>query len=415
MAKPMGGCWSRRWFGHLRAIRVVLTLGVLSGFGIILRAAGLAQPPSDTSNAITCSLEYQESTYTVCNQYVSVLPQSVPFTREPAGGSGKTLRGILTFFGGSSNAVPFLWQRDARKLYLDLNRNRDLTDDPDGVFVSPATTPVNSQTFTNVHLLFRVASNEYPALVDFTFLDGSPLYCYAAGRSFWQGRLSLHGSDWQIGLVPTDWNQPLLFERCQLLLRSWQDRDTAFYVESGSLDTFSFPPKLFVDGHAYHLALTDGKENGTVKPGLRLTEQTVALGELKITGQFIKRLLLPGGPYLVVLDQPAGDVQVPAGTYSQPSVRLEKSGIAAFDNGGLQASSRRIVVNGKTPAILAAGGPLTNSVAVSRHGRDLLMNYQLIGPGGQTYQPANRDYSHPPEFAIYKGEKKIASGKFEFG
>jgi hypothetical protein len=28
---------------------------------------------------------------------------------------------------------------------------------------------------------------------------------------------------------------------------------------------------------------------------------------------------------------------------------------------------------------------------------------------------ANENRSHPPEFAIYKGDKQIASGKFEFG
>jgi hypothetical protein len=26
-----------------------------------------------------------------------------------------------------------------------------------------------------------------------------------------------------------------------------------------------------------------------------------------------------------------------------------------------------------------------------------------------------QDRSHPPEFTIYQGDKKIASGKFEFG
>jgi len=28
---------------------------------------------------------------------------------------------------------------------------------------------------------------------------------------------------------------------------------------------------------------------------------------------------------------------------------------------------------------------------------------------------ANQDRSHPPEFAVFKDNKKIASGKFEFG
>jgi hypothetical protein len=72
-------------------------------------------------------------------------------------------------------------------------------------------------------------------------------------------------------------------------------------------------------------------------------------------------------------------------------------------------------VDGKTPAVLDAGGPLTNSVTASRHGQDLRLDYRLVGAGGETYQLVKQDRSQPPEFAIYRGDKRIASGKFEFG
>jgi hypothetical protein len=73
------------------------------------------------------------------------------------------------------------------------------------------------------------------------------------------------------------------------------------------------------------------------------------------------------------------------------------------------------LVSGQTPATLDIGGPLTNSVAVARHGSDLTLNYQLLGAGGQRYQLASVNRQHPPEFAIFHGGKKIASGDFEFG
>ena len=41
--------------------------------------------------------------------------------------------------------------------------------------------------------------------------------------------------------------------------------------------------------------------------------------------------------------------------------------------------------------------------------------YRLIGAGDETYQLTDQNRSQPPEFAIYKDDKKIASGKFEFG
>ena len=75
----------------------------------------------------------------------------------------------------------------------------------------------------------------------------------------------------------------------------------------------------------------------------------------------------------------------------------------------------RISVSDKAPAVLDAGGPLTNSVTAIREGQDLRLDYKLIGAGGATYQLVKHDTSKPPEFAIYKGDRKIASGKFEFG
>ena len=48
------------------------------------------------------------------------------------------------------------------------------------------------------------------------------------------------------------------------------------------------------------------------------------------------------------------------------------------------------------------------------HGVATTMLYRLTGAGGP-YQMVNEDRSHPPEFTIYQGDKKIGAGKFEFG
>ena len=65
--------------------------------------------------------------------------------------------------------------------------------------------------------------------------------------------------------------------------------------------------------------------------------------------------------------------------------------------------------------MLTAGGPLTNSVTVTRRGNLLVFDYRLLGAGGDTYQLGTTDYSKPPQFAVYQGDQKIASGNFEFG
>ncbi|MGD0743865.1 MAG: hypothetical protein ABSA45_01810 [Verrucomicrobiota bacterium] len=388
--------------------------------GNILRAADVVPSSSTISNTTTVLLEYQETDHAIIDWGVSIALQSAPFNKEPAAASGKIVRGILNFGGGSSNAIPFLWQRGAGKLFLDLNRNRDLTDDPAGVF-SESLGPTRSayyQTFTNVHLIFNTLSGKCPVLADIRFWDyGSQPggNIDIALRSFWQGKVTLQGRDWQVGIVQNVLNESGWFENGRLLLRPWEERNQPFNAYDGSLATVPFSRKLFVDGHACQLDLVAGPQGGEAKPALQFTEQSAALGELKITGKYIQRLVLTGGPYLVILDQPMDTVKVPTGSYNQPEVRIEQNAAEAYRDSNQPQLGARIKVEDKTPVVLNAGGPLTNSVIASRHGQDLRLDYRLIGAGGATYQLVKQDRSRPPEFAVYKSDRKIESGKFEFG
>lgn len=416
MPKRKTGCLSWHWLGNVWVAWLTSALMVVLCSGNILRAADFVLSSSPPQNAILVALEYQETGYAVANWGVSLTTQTVPFKNEPATVTGRTVRGVLNFGGDASNSIAFVWQRDAGKLFLDLNRNRDLTDDSAGVFSARVTRPISYQTFTNIHLPLNTAAGKFQMLADLNFLDyNSRPGCTLAVRSFWQGRVTLQGRDWQVGIVQNVLNQTGSFENSQLLLRSWEKRNLAFSAYGNAPDTFPFTRKLFIDGHACQLDLISSSQNGAARPALQFTEQSVALGELKITGKFIQRLVLGGGTYLVLLDQPSGVVKIPTGGYNQPIVHLEQNGAEAFCNSAQSPAGRRISVDDKTPAVLNAGGPLTNSVIASRHGEDLRLDYRLVGVGGETYQLANQNRSQPPEFAIFKGDKKIASGTFEFG
>ncbi len=416
MAKRKTGSLSRRRLGNVRVTWLMSALLVLPGSGNFLHAEDFVLSSSTTSNTATAPLDYQETDYSVVNWGVSLTTQTVPFKKEPVAASGKIVRGVLNFGADGGNSIPFVWQRDAGRLYLDLNRNRDLTDDPAGVFSTRVFRPASYQTFTNVHLTFDTPSGRCRVLADINLWDyGSRPNCTLAVRSFWQGKVTLQGKDWQAGVVPDGLSRAVSFENGHLLLRPWEKRNLSFNTDDGLLDAFPFTRKLFVGGHAYQVSWLAGSSNGEIKPALQFAEQSVALGELKITGKFIQRLVLPGGPCLVVLDQPAASVRVPNGSYNQPGIQLEQNGAEAFCNSRLSQWGKRFSVDGKTPAVLDVGGPLTNSITASRHGQDLRLDYQLVGAGGETYQLVKQNRSQPPEFAIYQGDKKIASGKFEFG
>jgi hypothetical protein len=112
----------------------------------------------------------------------------------------------------------------------------------------------------------------------------------------------------------------------------------------------------------------------------------------------------------VLLDQPQGTVKLPVGNYSLAEIWLRKgeAEVGSFGAGKLRVDDRR-------PTSLLAGGPLTNSVAVKSQGHNLQLNYKLLGADGREYKCPRTDYKHPPEFAIFQGTNRLASGKFQYG
>ena len=415
MAKQRTGQFPWQCLGNVWMVGLAWTLMAVFCPG---KAMGAAESPSPS--ATSAALEYQETDYSVNTWSVALGSQTKPFKKEPAGLSGKIIRGTLNFGAGSSNSVPFLWARDARKLYLDLNGDGDLFQDASKMFSTDTAASANYQTFKHVRLLLNTIFGYCRVQLTLNFYDYGQAIgptCAIEAHSFWQGKLSLQGRDWQAGIVPSALAQAGLLANGWLLLRPWENRNQPFSATDRNLAAVPLSRKIFVDGHAYQMDWSGEPGKGMVSPLLQFTEQSVALGELNITGQFIGRLVLKGGSYLVVLDQPAGMVKVPTGSYNQVDFLLERNGAVAYllNSGLAQLDRQKISVNDKTSAALNVGGPLTNSITANRHGQDLVMNYQLVGAGGETYQMAALDRSKPPKFAVYSGEKKIASGEFEYG
>jgi hypothetical protein len=424
-------------------------------------SAGTGAPPA---TVITVPLEYQETSYQFLFRSVPVERRLAPFPKEPPQQSGPVVRGVLKFGGNPSNAIPFLWQGGAQKLFVDLNRNQDLTDDPAGVcsaqVMYSATPDYLSQMYTNIHLSFPASSAGAPMLValhfrmDIARRPGQAL-CNATLRSYWQGKVTREGHDWQVGLLQNLSDQPGSFRHGQLLLRPWEERNKRFVgsceVPEDTLavpwnsknwmarasDAFPFSPKVFLEGRACLLDWSAEPRGRADQLALRVTEQPTALGELRINGSFIDRLVLTGGPYVVVLAQPPARVKVPPGRYHPYRVWLKHGkGEAYFDYGVPQSGKanaveeisgaqmpviappppeQAVVVDEQRPGVMAVGGPLTNCVSAAHRGRNLLLSYQLVGSGGRPYRLAGWGGGKPPRFAIGKSGKRIGLGQFEFG
>jgi hypothetical protein len=420
--------------------------------------------PAPSGPVTTVPLEYQETSRPFQFRHVTVERQSVPFPKEPTAAGSNTVRGILKFGDNPGNALPFLWQGDVQKLFLDLNRNRDLTDDTNGMFSAramfSAAPTFFHQAFTNIHLSFPATSGSAPMLVDLqwgmdTIRHPGQALCDVELRSFWQGKATVGGHDWQVGLMQNLSDQPGSFRHGQLLLRPWEEQARPFMAAGEKLEdtlgmpwegqnrmaraseAFAFSPGIFFEGRAWQLDWSAEPRSREEKLALRLTEQPTPLGELQINGRLIERLVLTGGPYVVVLDRPPASVKVPPGRYQPYRVRLKQDGAEAFFNYGEPQTGKANVMEAITgakmpvvsppppeqavavevqrPAVLTVGGPLTNCVSATHRGRNLMLSYRLIGADGGSYWLERFDKCKAPQFIVSTRGKPVGSGDFEFG
>ncbi len=363
-------------------------------------------------------------------------PEPKAFQKEPNTGGRKVARASMAFGFPSEQPTALLWDYTKGKLYLDLNHNRDLTDDPEGVLTYPVSRfNYFYQSFNNVRFTVKTSRGGYPLVLNLNLYapEGNRMSGTAALLSFWGGKITLGGRDYHVGKVDASPVQVGNNNEGSLLLRPWGERELPWDLMNGHLDAFAFSPNLFFGGKAYRVDCSLVQYDNNSKYRISFREKEVELGDLKLSGQFIERAVLtasrdsagsnrkkaPEMPaaFTVVLDRPESVVKVPVGEYQKWQVTLKSGGTTAY-NDPLYSSSQPIVTvapNTAKPVVLVAGGPLTNSVWVETRGRNLTLNYRVLGAGSHTYQLASLDRSRPPRFNVYQNGKRIHSGKFEFG
>jgi len=339
----------------------------------------------------------------------------VTFKKEPDFGDRKIIRGAIPVAREEKEFLCFAWDVSELKLYLDLNRNLDLTDDPSGVFQGQGNK--YQQSFHNVR--FKSINSQVPFLYHVTVhfshysLFGTPVRCVVNVRSGWQGDIGLYGRKWQLRVV--DNLDGIIGPDDILTLRPYKEGQEE-PVNFSSYDRLDPPQRIFFDGHDYDLGF--GFEPGTGGSQLVATfkESPSPLGTLEMKGSHISRLILREGKdrdsSLVLLDFPGNKVLVPARVYSKQRIFLDGGEIFAV----LYANSRNeipVIHDKVTP--LKLGTPLAHTVEMSRHGTELMLDYQLVGVGGERYVNFGKDFDNRPAFTIYRGKKQIASGSFEYG
>lgn len=406
-----------RHAGRITVRQAVLPLVIVASLGLGIpalfssRAATTDAAPASPAATYTADLKYLETDEVLMSRPVGIKLQPAPFQKEPALPGQNVVRGSLLWGPRVEQVMSFIWDKGRGRLFLDLNRNRDLTDDPKGIFDSASRE--GNQTFDNVHLVLPTATGDRPARLQLQFnsYQAGNVSVYAGLCSYWQARVSLHGTDWHFGLVESLLENKFSAAPEYLLLRPWTERQRPFNLITSTPDFCGFTTNVFFGNRAYGLDWRCYAQGNSAKYQVTFKEQAPRLGELHVTGAGVHRLILTTGRGLTaLLDRPQGTVKLPVGSYSLDEIWLRQG-----ETEVLRLNAGRVTVDEQRPANLVAGGPLTNSVGVRSQGDSLLLNYRLLGVDGGAYKFPRPDYKHPPEFAVFRGTNRLATGKFQYG
>jgi len=138
-----------------------------------------------------------------------------------------------------------------------------------------------------------------------------------------------------------------------------------------------------------------------------------AKGQLRVLGEHIETIILVDGDGQELRFSGADlakPLELAPGTYRPQEIQL-KGGYGC--NISSEAEFEPVKVEAGQTAELKAGGPLTQGLTVERQGKMFRLGYELKGVGGEAYTMAGR--MRPPEFAVFKGDRKVGGGQFEFG
>lgn len=331
---------------------------------------------------------------------------SVKFKKEPAYLS-KVVQRATAMIGTAPNQRPlgFAWDVAAGKLYVDANGNLDLTDDP------PAGHPeVNyGQTrFTNIALEVPMGTLKVPTLCNFFFYTDSNInYPQLEVLTGWSGTWTIDGVSHHIEVVDRN-------------LDGRFDTTDGFLLDE-SFGSSSLPGAIVLGGLPYDLTFKPiaGQPNPSLE--CAVAPHPGPAGVLNLAGKSIESLYLNGSS-LVLVAHPGPVIRLPQGHYNVASLDLKSTGTPNTATaihwtngyaGQISTGDTSFTVRENEPATLKMGGPLAASIEAVPDGDIVRLSYTLVGNGGEHYPPNLQGV--PPGFEVYKGDRKIAAGKFEFG
>lgn len=366
--------------------------------------AGLLAAPG-AGRAETFSLEYRTNRHSA-SFTLPLRDTEIRFEKEPVYAGSQVARSVLYVASGKKEYVGFACDLEGKKLYVDLNRNRDLTDDPAGVFGSSS--DGWGLEFENVVLPVQQGDRRREMVLGFQFYGES--WGRYSVQSSWEGEgIALGEKTWRVAVLDNG--------------DGAIDRSDTLYLESmgaedGQKDLdwpveVNAPATLTLDGEPFALAYElaeDGKTlEVSVEPG------TPRLLEVELKGEGIERLVLQDPKSVAVFFHPSSVIRLPAGRYrGEVRVRSGEGTNALL----WEARGASLHVQGdQERKSWAVGGPVVSKLTCRKSGNQLVFDQAAKGAGGETYRLASASGGAlgKPKLRVKKGGDVVHVGEFEYG
>jgi hypothetical protein len=340
-----------------------------------------------------------------------------PFEKEPDFEGRDVLRGELRIgVPDYEELMGFVWSRIDGKLYVDLNRDGDLTNDPNGVL--SAEDSHGGEDYYNHNFLTTFPVSVSTELGTYHYRLSAFLQSYGDyfkqarfyQESGYSGKTTLYEKQWlfQVSDKPGGF-----IEQGNEFSLSSIDNPNA-----NSILSLSLPASLYLDGRCYDMGF-EFKKSEHSSPSLwcTLREKNVSTGLFQIESKWVQRLAFGNGEILVLPEPLQGEAIVPTGRFLVKQCDLKYNPDKPVISPNRLHEINVTVLDGRENKF-QIGAPLTNSVQIERVGKVLKLDYKLKGAGGEVYDAQrihNYDSNKKPSVAIYKGDMQVATGQFEYG
>ena len=371
----------------------------------IATAVGLLVAPGSLPGA-TYVLEYQTNGPSA-NFNLPLGKSEIRFKNEPEYVGTQVVRSHFPVAPDQQGYMGFACDPEGQKLYLDLNRNLDLTDDPDGIRESNPES--GGQEFLNVTIPVEQAGRHREIVADLQ-IYGENWGRYTIRSSWGSDAVDIGGKTYRVAVV--DDGDGVLTPDDFLFLEPVGD---GFDVvgDEGKRVELQVPGSLVLDGQPYALTF-ELSDNGKAME-LSIVPAEEKLVDVPLTGKGLERLVLQNDGRAALFFAPESIISLPAGRY-----RAEVWVQAGAGDLTSLWRSRRISLNvreGNNQEPWDVGGPIVSKLTCSMTGSRLTFDQAATGAAGEIYSLVSSSGPAPgkPKLRVMHEGEVIHVGEFEYG